>query len=121
MLSVIDPIDREIIRAVDQAARDGVKPIYPHQVVAWLPVCISDRAVRSRMAKMADHNVLLRHGVYGGYSAEHRVLNLYDFAARDMREVQLRDALARAERALKEAQMLAAELAGLEYAIGEVA
>lgn len=111
----IDPLNREIIRAVGKAAHGGVVPVYPSWVCAWLPVAISDRAVRSRMARLADDGWLIRHGYYGGYSPSE--LRRYG----DSRMARLTAALARAERALKEAQMLAEELAGMDERMCEVA
>lgn len=99
---MIDPLNREIVRAVYRAARAGVVPVYPSRVCAWLPVDISERRVRARMAQMAVDGLLVRHGWQGGYSSA------------DARVYQLREALARAERALKEAQMLAEELARVD-------
>jgi len=108
MQAVIDPLNREIIRAVGRAARSGVTPVYPSWVCAWLPVSISDRRVRARMAKMADDGLLIRYGWQGGYSTV------------DVRVTQLREALARAEKALAEAQELAEELALVDREIARM-
>ena len=178
MLSVIDPLNKEIISAVRRMESRGIEKVYPARLTAWLPVVVHERTIRERMNGLANNGHLIRYSRYGGYGFPregngsfdeqileivksytqrgvykvfpHHVqknLNVYysrsqigrrmgelaqegllvrhgysdGYGSLDVRHYQLMDAMARAERALKEAQMLAAELAGLEYAIGEVA
>lgn len=172
-MGVIDPIDREIMRAMDKAAQNGVVPIYPHHVVSWLSVDMSERRVRQRMVALAEDSHIVRHGKYTGYSPKskndslsyidrqivravqeinaggvrrvhardvigHLVSRIHEttirdrmarlaglgylyrhgysggYSSADTRLYKLREALARAERALKEAQILAEELARMD-------
>ena len=98
MQRMIDPLDREIIQTVSRTARDGIVPVYPYHVAGRIPVSLSERSVRARMARLAQDGLLMRHSRFGGYGTI------------DARLLRLQLAMARAERALQEVEALLLEM-----------
>lgn len=67
----VDALDMAIINEVRRVTcpRTGAfERVHPHDVVVWLPVQVSMRTVRRRMAKLASAGYLVRLGERRGFT-----------------------------------------------------